>query len=120
MLLLLSHDESGWGALIGKVQPGVLAFFAVDVNGYFLDQMNWFAISSSKVLEVGRENVVGLTGRNPLRKLAVVVGINFPLRFLVLGASDLDGDAVDRTIIGSPNGSGDKRIGLSLGLLGRE
>ena len=102
------------------MQSGVFAFVVVDVDGNFLDQVQGLAVGRLEVLQVRREDVVGFPGGNALGEFAHVVGIDFPLRFLVFRAADLYGDAVDRTIVGAPDGAGDQSVGLAFGFGSRE
>src|SRR5689334_2577572 len=62
----------------------------------------WLSGSSLFGLDVGPDHVIGLARRHPLRELAPVVGGLLPLRFLLVGASDLDGNAVGGAIVLAP------------------
>src|SRR5689334_23245354 len=62
----------------------------------------WLSGSSLFGLDVGPDHVIGLARRHPLRELAPVVRDLFPLRFLLVGASDLDGNAVGGAIVLAP------------------
>src|SRR2546423_5938321 len=94
------------------MQAGVDAFFAEDVEGDFLRQAQRLAIKGFHVFQIGGKDVIGVAGRNALSEFSVVVGVDFPLRFLIFGTADLDWDTVDGMVVRSPDGSGDQGVGL--------
>src|SRR5215831_16145280 len=77
--------------------------------------MEGLAVGWLEVLEIGPENVVGLARRQALLKLAAVVGIDFPARFigLVFAAADLHEDSIHWSVIGSPHGPYNHCVRLS-------
>ena len=70
------------------MQASVLAFFAVDVNGDFLGQMQGLAIVGFDMLQIGGEDVVGFSGRKALGEFAAMIGIDLPFGLFVFGAAD--------------------------------
>ena len=81
------------------MQAGVhpLIVFDMDRNLWLL-----FAFGD---LNVGKDNVIGLAGRDTLGEFAVVVGHSLPAGFLLVGAANLDGNTIGRTTVGSPDGA---------------
>src|SRR5690242_16004005 len=70
----------------------------------------WLSGSSLFGLDVGPDHVIGLARRHPLRELAPVVRDLFPLRFLLVDAADLDGNAVGGTIVLAPHRAENQRV----------
>ena len=95
------------------MHPSVLALFAVDVDSHILG-VGGSAVGKFDAFQVGRENVVGFSGGDALGEFAVVVGVDLPADFLGLvgGAADFDLHSVERAVIRTPDGSGNKRVGL--------
>ena len=90
------------------------------MDGNFLDQAERLAVGGFEVLQIGPEDVVGLPRGNALGKLAIVIGKELPSGFLILGTPDLYCDAVDRTVVRSPDCSENKGVRLfRLGVLRR-
>ncbi len=81
------------------MQSCVFAFVFINVHGDFLHQVQGFAVDSLEAFQISRDDVVGFSGRNPLREFAQVVGDELPLWLFILGAADLDRNSIDRTII---------------------
>jgi hypothetical protein len=104
------------------VEADVLAFVVVDVDGNLLDEVEGLAVDWLEVLEIGPENVVILTRGQALLKLAVVVGVDFPARFirLVFATADLHRDPIHWPVVGSPHGSDNHSVRLSSGFLSFE
>jgi hypothetical protein len=86
------------------MQTGVFAFDVINVDSYFLGQVQGLAVGGFEVFEIGPEDIVGLAGRDALGKFSHVVGKDLPLGFLILGAPDLHFDAKYRVIVGTPDG----------------
>src|SRR5438477_11472015 len=87
------------------MQADVAAFLAIDVDANFIRTqarrvLLWFRL--------GPDHVIGLFRRHPLRKFPAMVGIKFPVWFLVVGAADLYLHAVDwlLTLRHRPNNEG--------------
>lgn len=104
------------------MQSGLFALIAKDVNGDLLDQAQDLAIVRLEALKIGPNNVFSIAGGNALRELAHVVRIKLPPDFvgLIGGTANFYCDAVYRTIVGTPDGSGDEGVRLDFGFLGRE
>jgi len=104
------------------MQSGVFPLVAKDVNGDLFDQAQGLAIVRLEAFEIGPNNVFSVASGNALRELAHVVGIDLPSDFVgfIGGTANLHGDAVYRTIIWTPDGSGDEGVRLDFGFLGRE
>src|SRR5450432_2396215 len=94
------------------MQSSVLAFIVINVDGDFLDQTQRLAVGGFVTLKVGPENVVGFAGENALGELAIVIGIELPLGFLILGTADLHGHAVDGMVVRPPDRPKDQCVGL--------
>src|SRR5215471_17552105 len=104
------------------MQTDILAFFCVDMNGYRSNHPKRLSIGRFEVLEIGRKNVFALARRHALGELTHVVREDLPANFVgfVFCAADVYGNAVNRTIIRSPDSSSDQGIGLRCRLLSRE
>jgi hypothetical protein len=104
------------------MQSSVFAFILIDVDGDFLDQAQRPAIYGLEAFEVGRKNIVGLTGRNALRELAHMVGVDLPAGLLgfIGGTADLHWDAVDRAVVRSPDRAGDESVRLAFLISGEQ
>ena len=98
-----------------EMQSDVLALVVVDVDGDFLNQPKRLAIGRFEALQVGPENVVSLARRNALGELSHMIGVELPADFLRLIASlaYFHRDAVEGTVIGSPDSSGDQGVRFS-------
>lgn len=105
-----------------EMEADVLALVVVDVDGNFLNQVDGLAISRFEAFQIGPENVIGFAGRYPLGEFTHVIGVDLPASFIgfVFSLPDLHSDSVHRTIIGSPNGSGDQGVRLPSGFLSFE
>jgi hypothetical protein len=101
------------------VETDVLALVVVDVNGNLLDEMNGLAVGRLEVFEIGPEDIVGITSRKPLFELAVVIGVDFPARFIrfVFAAPYLDGNSIHRSIVGPPHSANDYGVRFPSGFL---
>src|SRR5690349_7022943 len=99
------------------MQSGVLALIVINVDGYFLDQPQRLAVDRFIPFQISPEDVVGFPRGNTLGELAIVIGKELPLGFLILGTPDLYGHAVDGTVVRSPNGSKNECVGLLLGVM---
>src|SRR5437667_4526931 len=74
------------------MQADVAAFLAINVDAHFIRTqarrvLLWFCLSP--------DHVIGLFRRHPLRKFSAMVGIKFPVWFLLVGAADFYLHAVD-------------------------
>ena len=105
---------------MSQVQACVFPFVVVNVHGDILKQVEGPAVGGFEVLYIGGEDVVGFTGRNALGKFPVMIGIDFPFGLLIVGAANLDGNTVNRMIVGTPDGSGDQGVGLVVRPLSRK
>lgn len=107
---------------MGQMEANILTLVFVDVYRDFLNQVKGLAVGGFQVLQISGENVIGLTGRNALGKLAHVIGVDLPTDFLrlICAFADSHDNTVHGVIIGSPNGSGDQGVGLASGFLGSE
>src|ERR1700722_4948216 len=96
------------------MQTGVLAFVVINVDGYFLGQVQRPAVDEFEAFEIGPENVVGLAGGYALGEFAVVIGIQFPPNFLglIAGSPDLHSNPVKGMIVWSPDCSKDEGVGF--------
>src|SRR5215471_4882746 len=65
--------------------------------------MQRLAVAGFEILEIGRKDVVAFPSRKALRELPIMIGVEFPLGFFVLGAADLNFHSVDRAIVRAPN-----------------
>ena len=71
------------------------------------------------VLQIGPDHVVSLVRGQPLRKLATMVRIDFPVRLLLVGTPNLYSHAVDGMTVGVPDCADNQGVGLFLfGLIG--
>ncbi len=126
MARILSHERargnSGtvWGLRdetksLREMNACILSLIVIDVNGHFLGTER-LAVGCLDALEIRREDVVRIPDGNTLGKLAIVVGVDFPLGLLIFGATDLDLHPVDGTVVGSPHCAKDESV--ILGFLG--
>ena len=91
------------------MNPDVFSLIIIDVDCDFRFGLAlWY-------LDVGLNDVVLCAGRDPLRELAPAVGDKLPLKLLVSGAADLDGNVADRMTTGVPHRAVDQRIVLRRG-----
>src|SRR5579872_2345429 len=102
---------------VGEMHSGIFALVVIDVNGD-VGGVERLSIGRFHVLEIGAEDVVGLSGWNPLGEFAVMIGINLPLRLLVFGAANFYGNAVNGSAVRSPDGAENQCIRLVFGLVG--
>lgn len=71
------------------------------------------------VFQIGPYDVVSLVRGQPLRKLATMVRIDFPVRLLLVGTPNLYSDAVDGMTVGIPDCANNQGVGFLLfGLIG--
>jgi len=121
-VFIVSRSRRKALGLVCQVEAHILALVVVDVDGNFLDQVEGLAVGWLEALEVGPENVVRFAGWQPLFKLAVVVGKDFPARLigLVFAAPDLHGHSIHRSVIGAPHGPDNHSVRLSSGFLSCE
>lgn len=94
------------------MQTDIDALVVFDVYRYVLDWVQRPSVTGLEILEVGRDNVIGLPSGDPLSKLAPMVRIKFPSRLPVLGTPDLDFDAEDWPIVRPPNSAEDQSVRL--------
>ena len=97
------------------MQADVAAFLAINVDADFIRTqarrvLLWFRL--------GPDHVIGLFRRHPLRKFPAMVGIKFPVWFLLIGAADFYLHAVN-CLIALPHGSENEGVRLN-GLAGIE
>src|SRR3954470_5093745 len=64
------------------------------------------------------DHVIRLASRHALREFAGMVAGQLPLGFLLVGAADLDLDAVCRTVVRAVDGAKDQRIRFFCGRIG--
>src|SRR5579864_4706452 len=80
--------------------------------------MQGCSVGRLEIFEVSPDHVIGLARGKALGKLTLMVRQEFPLCFLILGATDFHSHAVDGAIVWSPNSSKDKCVRLAwFGLL---
>src|ERR1700722_5314789 len=103
--------------LWSQAQPGVFAFVIIDVYFDLADLMQGLAVGSLHAFQICRKDVIRFAGRNALGKFSAMVGVDLPLGFFVLSAADFDRDAVDRPVVGAPDGAENQGV-LFLGGLG--
>jgi hypothetical protein len=118
-VFIVSRRRGKTADLVRQVETYILAFVFINVHGNLLDEVNGLAIGWLESLEIDPENVVGIAGWQPLFEFAVVVGIDFPARLigLIFAAPDLNSDSIDWSVVRSPHGPNDHRVGLSSGIL---
>ena len=93
------------------MQADILALVVLNVD-------RDFRLGDALIFRLGGDDVIGGAGRNPLREFPLVVGIKFPRRFLVIGATDPHTHPIRRTIARRIDRAKDKSIRL-LGALVR-
>ena len=98
------------------MQSSVFAFIVINVDGDVFDETQRPAVRRLQAFKVGGKDVVGFAGGNALGELAEVVGIDFPLGLLVLGAADFHHDPKNGMIVRTPDRAGDESIRLAFGL----
>jgi len=94
------------------MQTGIYPLVIVHMH---FDLFAWPQLSSIRgpiPFEIGLDHVVGLAGGNALGELTIVIGILFPVWFLLVFAADLDLDPVNRQIIRPPDRAKNQRVGL--------
>jgi hypothetical protein len=104
------------------MKADILTFVIVDMHRNFVNQVDRLAIGRFEALQISGENVVCLAGGNALGKLSHVIGVELPTDFvrLITAFANFHRNAVHGPVIGPPDGSGDKRVGLASGFLGSE
>src|ERR1700716_1821350 len=94
------------------MQANVDPLVILNMDGNLTNQMQGLPVGRFEVLKVGADHIIRLARLDALGKLAGMVGINLPLRLFVLSAANLDLDAVDGTIVRTPDGAKDERVRL--------
>src|SRR6266446_6858888 len=94
------------------MQTGVDALVVINMEVNLSGQVHRLSVGGLEIFEIGPDDVVRFARGNALGEFAIVVGIEFPPRFLVAGTADLDLNAVNRTVVRSPDRSNDESIGL--------
>src|SRR3977135_1462862 len=94
------------------MQANVDPLVILNMDGNLTNQMQGLPGGRVEVREVGPDHRTCLARLDALGKLAGVVGIKLPLRLFVLSAANLDLDAVDGTIVRTPDGAKDERVRL--------
>src|ERR1700674_1569244 len=94
------------------MQANVDPFVILNMDGNLTNQMQGLSVRRFEVLKVSPDHIIRLAHVDALGKLAAMVGIKLPLRFFVLSAANLDPDAVNGTIVRTPDGAKDERVRL--------
>jgi hypothetical protein len=104
------------------VEADVLALVVVDVDCDLFDEMERLAVFGLIAFEIGPNDVFHFFGGQALLELAAMVGVDLIAGFvgLVGRSTNFDGNAVDRVIVGAPNGADDYCERLFLGMLSNE
>src|ERR1700731_4160782 len=94
------------------MQANVDPLVILNMDGNLPNQMEGLSVRRFVVLKVGPDHIIRLARVDALGELAGMVGIKLPLRLFVLSPANLDLDAVNGTIVRTPDGAKDERVGL--------
>src|ERR1700685_4194228 len=89
---------------LGQVQTNVHTLVILYVHGHRFRQTQSAAVGGFYAFEVSPDDVVDFAGGHPLGELPGMIGVTLPLGFLIRLAADFYGDAVDGTIVRTPDG----------------
>src|ERR1700758_250254 len=95
------------------MQTNVGALVSINMDGDFRARLLLLAIYRLQALRIGPYPVVRLACGKPLGKLPAMVGVQFPFRFLLIRAPDVDPHTIHGTVVGPPHRSKDQGVGLA-------
>src|ERR1700741_2252370 len=100
------------------MQTNIDPLVVVYMNRHFPAWVQGCSTSHLKVLEVGPDHVIRLASGKALCEFSLMVRDKLPLCLFVPGSADLYLDAIDGTIVRSPDSSEDEGVGVAwFGLL---
>src|SRR6266446_366137 len=94
------------------MQANVDPLVILNMDGNLTNQVQGLSVGRFEVPKVGPDHIIRLARVDALGELAGMIGIKLPLRLFVLSAANLDLDAVNGMIVGTPDGAKDERVRL--------
>lgn len=99
------------------MHSGIHALVTLDLDGNLFTSLQVSAISGLNALSIRPEYVSFPARGNELLEFTKVIGMDLPTRLFVLGAANLDRDAIHGAVIWSPHRAENHREIIGLGPL---